>query len=71
MNNKIKESVFVFLLFLFVVVLGYECGVFFAKRNGRAIDDKVVAFRVGVRKDYVDYDLLAMLDFIKYKYERK
>ena len=71
MNNIAKKYIFMVMFLLFAIILGYISGVCLAKKTGRALDDKVVAFRVGVRKDYVDYDLLSMLNYMKCKYEKE
>jgi hypothetical protein len=71
MINKIKKYIFLVAILVVVVVLGFYLGVKLSKHNGRTLDDKVVAFRIGIREKLVDYDLKAMLSYLKCKYEKE
>lgn len=58
-------------LLLGLIFLG---GLYFGNlyaRNFRAkTDDNLVAFRIGTQKEYVDYDMLAALKFLEYKFKQ-
>lgn len=53
-----------------VMVAGFYLGEFGAKKSGRIIDEKVVAFRVEEPKEFVDYDMGSLLEYLKCKYEK-
>ena len=54
----------------FALLLGLVIGYHVAIKNGRVMDEKKVAFRVELSKDDIDYDLSAMLSYLKCKYEK-
>lgn len=54
-----------------VSFLGVYGGEYVAKKSGRAFDEKGVAFRVGMRERYVDYDLSSLLKYMQCKYEEE
>lgn len=70
MINKIKKYIFLVVVLVVVVVLGFCVGLKLSKHSGRTLDEKVVAFRIGIREKLVDYDLKAMLSYLKCKYEK-
>lgn len=54
----------------FALLLGVVIGYFVAIKNGRVMDEKKVAFRVELAQNDIDYDLSAMLSYLKCKYEK-
>ena len=64
--NKFMKIVCLCFALLLGVVIGYHVAI----KNGRVMDEKKVAFRVELSKDDIDYDLSAMLSYLKCKYEK-
>ena len=66
MKDKIKVA----LILCGILLLGLIVGYVWAVNTGKVLDNKKVAFRVELKKEDVDYDMKAMLSYLKCRYEK-